>query len=414
MLTKEQNDAISKVGPGTPMGEFMRQFWVPACRADALVADGAPVRVRLLGENFVAFRASDGRVGFFDEGCPHRCTSLALARNEDNALTCIFHGWKIDVSGKVVEVPSEPPERRNEFAAKVRVGHYPVREAARIIFVYLGKSDTPPAFPNFNFTNLPDSHVAVQKQVIKCNWLNLLEGQLDSAHVSFLHRNGSTRRGPGSLQVRGDILFDTGPRFEVEPRPYGLTEAAIRRAPGGNFYVRVREYIMPWYSSVPQGAKGVDRIMTIAQPIDDETAAHWDVLYNLDRPLERRTGNGFSGFWDAPEAFLGDIGTFENHFKQNRQEMKEWSWSGFPNGRYEDAAAAIAQGVVCDRSREYLGSSDTVIIKARRMLLDLAMRNFRGERAFDQAAFASLDWKIVEPVDATIPPTMDWRQLARD
>src|SRR5579875_913665 len=163
MLTPEHNDLLTRVGPGTPMGEMLREYWAPVLRSQALEADGAPVRVRLLGENFVAFRSTDGRVGFFDEGCPHRCTSLALARNEDNALTCIFHGWKIDVSGKVVEVPSEPPERRAEFAAKVRVKHYPVREAGGLVWVYLGKREQPPEFPRLEFTQLPASHIDVHR-----------------------------------------------------------------------------------------------------------------------------------------------------------------------------------------------------------------------------------------------------------
>src|SRR5579875_3724833 len=162
MMTREENELMCRVAPGTPMGQMLREYWAPALRSQALEADGAPVRVRMLGENYIAFRASDGRVGFFDEGCPHRCTSLALARNEDNALTCIFHGWKIDVSGKVVEVPSEPPERRAEFAAKVRVKHYPVREAGRIIWVYLGKSYEAPQFPDFNFTHLPPEHICTR------------------------------------------------------------------------------------------------------------------------------------------------------------------------------------------------------------------------------------------------------------
>src|SRR5579875_668274 len=189
VLPREDNEILVRTGPGTPMGELLREYWTPALRSQTLEADGAPVRVRLLGENFVAFRATDGRVGFFDEGCPHRCTSLALARNEDNALTCIFHGWKIDVSGKVVEVPSEPPERRAEFAAKVRVKHYPVREAGGVVFVYLGKSEHVPPFPNFNFTHLPDNQVLARRAIMHCNWFQGLEAVLDSAHVGIMHKS---------------------------------------------------------------------------------------------------------------------------------------------------------------------------------------------------------------------------------
>jgi phthalate 4,5-dioxygenase oxygenase subunit len=411
MLTAEQNETLMRVGPGTKMGEYMRQFWIPVMRAQRLVADGAPVRTKLLGENFVAFRATDGRVGFFDEGCPHRCTSLALARNEDNALTCIFHGWKIDVSGKVVDVPSEPPERRQEFAAKVRVRHYPVREAGTIIWVYLGNSEQPPAFPDFNFTTLPDDHIACRIGVIGCNWLAVLEGQLDSSHVGFLHRDGSTFRFDPTRPRRGSTVFDTGPRFEIELKPYGFREGAIRHMPDGNRYVRIREWVAPWWSSIPQGAPADDRTWTIAIPLDDTTTAQWDVRYNLTRPLDISDFSGNYGYKEDNDDYAKDIGTMDNAFRQDRRLMKEISWSGYPTGRWEDFAAAIAQGVLADRTREYLGSSDTPIIRARRMLLDAAQRHARGESSLGIGV--PVDWKAVEPLDAVISPDAKWQQLSR-
>src|SRR5215472_5080568 len=151
MLKPEQNELLTRVGPDTPMGEFLREYWVPACRSAKLEADGAPERVRLFGENFVAFRATDGRVGFIGEGCPHRCASMALARNEGNGLRCIFHGWKVSVDGECVDTPTEPPERRAEFAKRVPVRHHPVHEAGGLVWVYLGKEKVAPRFYNFEF-----------------------------------------------------------------------------------------------------------------------------------------------------------------------------------------------------------------------------------------------------------------------
>jgi phthalate 4,5-dioxygenase oxygenase subunit len=407
MLTRQQNDTICRVGSGTPMGEFMRQYWIPALRAQRLEADGAPVRVRLLGQNFVAFRATDGRVGFFDEGCPHRCTSMALARNEDNALTCIFHGWKIDVSGKVVDVPSEPPERRAEFAAKVRVGHYPVREVAKIIWVYIGKSDQVPAFPNFAFTRLPDDHIITRMGSLNVNWFAMLEGQLDSAHASILHRDGFTLRArPGA--IRGNITFDTGPRLEFDMKPYGLREGAIRNTNDGQYYVRIREYIVPFYSFVPQGGLDKDQTLTIAVPIDDENCTHWDVRFNLKHPVDLPRTPDNAGFFDNPDNFVGDFGTMDNRFHQNRTAMKEGSWAGYPTTRYEDFAAAVAQGTITDRSREYLGTSDASIIKVRRLLLDAIARFEKGEKPY---ALDKIDWDAIYPMDATIPKDVDWRKL---
>src|SRR6185437_11863224 len=186
MLSKEDNQLLSQVGAGTPMGDFMRKFWVPAMRSDGLEAGGDPQKIRLLGEDMVAFRGHDGRVGVLDERCPHRGVSLALARNADCALTCIFHGWKIDVEGKVVDVPAEPKATRAAFAASVPVRKYPAREAAGILFVWMGEG-APAPFPRWTWTQLPESHLRFYAGKIRANWMNGMEGQLDSAHVGILH-----------------------------------------------------------------------------------------------------------------------------------------------------------------------------------------------------------------------------------
>lgn len=187
MLSKKDNERLAQVGAGTPMGEMLREFWTPALRSESLEADGAPKRFRLLGENLVAFRATDGRVGILDEACPHRCSSLALARNEENGLRCIFHGWKIDVSGVVVDAPSEPPETREAFAKKVPVTHYPAEEAGGMVWAYMGRKETPPEFYNFEFHS-PPAESLLRCAIVHGNWLQGFEGQLDSAHLSFLRR----------------------------------------------------------------------------------------------------------------------------------------------------------------------------------------------------------------------------------
>jgi phthalate 4,5-dioxygenase oxygenase subunit len=407
MLTREQNETLCRVGPGTPMGEYMRQFWIPAMRAQRLEADGAPVRVRLLGENFVAFRATDGRVGFFDEGCPHRCTSLALARNEDNALTCIFHGWKIDVTGKVVDVPSEPPERRQEFAAKVRVRHYPVREAGTIIWVYLGNSDQPPEFPTFPWLTLPHEQLKTRIGIVHCNWLAVLEGQLDSAHVAFLHRDDGTLRRTRPFQNQNLMKYDTGPRFEFEMKSYGFREAAIRKTPDGQRYYRIREFAVPWYCYIP-AARHKNNQMAIAMPIDDTTSAQWDVMYNYDAPIVLEDIPTNYGYTRDSDDYAYNIGNADNCWHQDRRAMKEGSWSGMPTSRYEDFAAAVAQGIITDRTVEYLGSSDSAIIRARRLLLDAVARFHRGEPAF---GVHKPHHESISPLDVVAPVTENWRNL---
>src|SRR4051812_46782504 len=187
MLSKEQNELFTRVGPGAPMGNLLRQFWVPAARSAKLEAGGAPLRVRLFGENFVAFRTPDGEAGFLEEACPHRGVSLALARNEECGLRCIFHGWKIGLEGKVLEVPSEPVG--SNLASKVRVRKIHVRDAGGVVWVWLGDGEQPPQFPNFEFTELPIENVIIRKGIVHSNWAGVLEGFLDSAHVTALHKS---------------------------------------------------------------------------------------------------------------------------------------------------------------------------------------------------------------------------------
>ncbi|HLH78424.1 MAG TPA: Rieske 2Fe-2S domain-containing protein [Candidatus Binataceae bacterium] len=408
MLTREDNELICRVGAGTPMGTFLREYWIPAFRAAGLEADGAPQRVRLLGENFIAFRATDGRVGFFDEGCPHRCTSLALARNEDNALTCIFHGWKIDVSGKVVEVPSEPPERRAEFAAKVRVRHYPVREAGGVIWVYLGQRETPPSFYNFEFNVAPPSYGMAQRAVMHCNWIQGLEAVLDSAHLGILHTSW-LRKSSGSAALS---MVDTGPVFETVMKPYGFREAALRNMGDGTFYGRIREVVLPYYSFIPNDSP-LPQFLICATPIDDEWTAQWYFHYYPDRPMDdemrKYRDRGHSGDWDN---FCSDMGNESNLWRQDRKAMKEGHWTGITQClHYEDFAVEESMGPIVDRTREYLGASDTIIIRVRRMLLSAVREHQRsGKLAFgvDQ----EIDYSKVRAVAIRFSPKdFNWKEI---
>ncbi|RYG56217.1 hypothetical protein EON80_29630, partial [bacterium] len=186
-MTQEKNDLLTQTGQDTPMGRLLRQYWVPAIRSSALEADGPPVKVRLFGQEFIAFRATDGRVGFIDEACPHRGVSLALGRNEENGVLCIFHGWKVDVTGAVVDAPCEPAARREKFCASIRTRRYSAFESCGVVWVFVGIG-TPPPFPNFEFHGLPDGHVSIRRAVVHYNWLQGVEAHIDSSHVPILHR----------------------------------------------------------------------------------------------------------------------------------------------------------------------------------------------------------------------------------
>ncbi len=420
MLTKAENELLTRVGPGTPRGEMLREFWTPALRAAALAADGAPKRVRLLGQNFVAFRATDGRVGILDEACPHRCASLTLARNEENGLRCIFHGWKIDVSGKVVDCPSEPPERRAEFAARVPVHHYPVREAGGLVWVYLGRRASPPRFFDFEF-HTPPAHAIVRRAVIHGNWLQGFEGQLDSAHLGMLHKSsispGAARRGDNAL-VRFSQM-NTSPRFEFLETPYGFREAALRELDDGTVYARIREVVFPYYSFIP-GEHGEPRLVVVVVPIDDEWSAHWYYYMNPFGPVpDAYTQQMLWRTGEDSDDYAADRGNSGNVWHQDRSAMKDGHWSGLMrNFTYEDFIIEESMGPIADRTREYLGTCEQVIVRARRMLFDALHQHEDGKLPFGLDGAAQYgrvralairfprgtNWLDIDPFD---PPKFD-------
>ncbi|HUZ73038.1 MAG TPA: Rieske 2Fe-2S domain-containing protein [Stellaceae bacterium] len=411
MLTAAENEHLTRVGSGTPMGEMLREFWTPAVRSASLEADGAPRRVRLLGQNFVAFRATDGRVGIFDEACPHRCASLALARNEENGLRCIFHGWKIDVSGRVVDVPSEPPERRAEFAARVPVAHYPVREAGGLVWVYLGRRRTPPRFFDFEFHKSP-AEAIVRCAIVHGNWLQGFEGQLDSAHLGMLH---SSSIGPGQAR-RGDTALsrfsreNTSPRFEFLETPYGFREAALRELSDGTVYARIREVVFPYYSFIP-GEHGEPRLVVVVVPIDDEWSAHWYYYMNPFGPVpEAYRRQMLWGASDNSDDYAEDRGSVANLWHQDRNAMKAGHWSGIQrNFTYEDFIIEESMGPINDRTREYLGTSDAVIVRARRMLLDALRRHANGALPF--GLDGDVDYGRIRALAVRFPRGTNWLEI---
>jgi len=235
MLSREENERVTRVGPGTPMGQTMRRYWLPALLAWELPEpDCPPVRVKLLGEELVAFRDSRGRIGLLDERCPHRQASLFLGRNEDCGLRCVYHGWKFDVEGRCVDMMNEPAEV--EFSRKIRTGSYPTVEAGGIIWAFLGPPDQRPPLPHFAWTQAPPTHRHVSKVIQESNWLQGLEGGIDTSHVPILHRVltvDSARPGfkPGDPFVRGKA-----PTLELDVTDYGYRYAGLRPLDGGDIH----------------------------------------------------------------------------------------------------------------------------------------------------------------------------------
>jgi phthalate 4,5-dioxygenase oxygenase subunit len=378
MLPREENELLCRTGPGTPMGALFRRYWLPIMMSAELEADGAPVRTRVLSEDLMAFRDTDGRVGLIEELCPHRLAPLYIGRNEESGIRCLYHGWKFDVTGQCVDMPNEPAE--SNFRSKVRVRVFPVREHAGVVWSYLGDPNRVPPFPVYKWTQVPESHRIMARWIQDANWMQSLEGGIDTSHASFLHRrfdapSQATERQALDNGVRGDLMWqDKAPRLELQPTNYGFRYAAIRQAPEGQIYVRITPHIMPC-SSYPPGSKGQQRIWNCWVPRDDETCWAWDVSYHETRPLTPTEVEGLRevrGYNSYDPATFRKYGNRDNLWLQDRKAMRTVSWSGIRGIFVQDNAVQEGMGAIVDRSREHLGTADLAIIAARRLYLQAA------------------------------------------
>jgi phthalate 4,5-dioxygenase len=410
MLTAEENELITRVGPGTPMRALLSRYWHPVLKSEELVAGGAPQRVRLFGENYAAFRADDGRIGLLDEGCPHRRASLLLARNADCALTCIFHGWKIDVSGKVVDAPSEGAARER-FATKVKVRHYPTREAGGIVWAYVGDGE-PTQFPEFEFTKLPADQVTILKIPVDCNWLQGIEGLIDSSHVGHLHASTLDtvylRNDGGAALTKKLFMKDLAPRYEVQRTDYGMQAAAVRNVGEGQRFVRVTEVAMPAWTFIPQ-PEDEDCLMMAQVPVDDTHTVQFYIMYNFDHPIDKTgVGHGFQSMLDYDGATFHRFASEANLWTQDRARMADGHSTGFKNILYEDLAVIESMGPIADRTREYLGSADAGITRYRRILIDGARAAVKGESV--TGLDRELPYPQIRARQAVYPEAQDWRE----
>jgi phthalate 4,5-dioxygenase len=390
MLTREENELLCRVEGDAPMGQMLRRYWIPAALGSELQTGGAPRRTRLFGEDLVAFRGADGAAGVLDEHCPHRGASLVLARNEDCALRCIYHGWKIARDGRVLETPSEPGE--HGFAARVRAPAYPVYEAGGIVWTYLGPPGTEPPKMNFAWMSFPPEHRVIQKSREECNWLQCLEGVIDSAHSGFLHSNvikavpGENSIIPADLGNTRRPSDDRAPRIEVENTPYGFRYAAIRRPlidPESRDYVRVTLFVAPFFSFFPATPGWTN--MQFFVPIDDEHTMFHFVQTNHDQPLDELTRmrraqrSGLEMGVDL-DADYRKVRSRANNWLQDRAAMAAGSFTGMHGVNVEDIAVQESMGPLYDRRKEHLGAGDAAVIRMRRVMLD-GVRGFIDEGA---------------------------------
>lgn len=420
MLTREENELLCRVGPETPMGQMLRRYWIPALLSGDLEAGGDPKRVRLLGEDLVAFRDDKGRVGLLDELCPHRRASLALGRNENGALECLYHGWRVDCTGRILDTPVEPEE--STFKDRIRATAYSTYESGGVIWAYMGPAGLEPPPLDLYFTTVPQDRVMIVRAREEQNWAQGIEGVIDSSHTNFLHKNGVRPSGDvtTTIQQSGGVAHrpsrDTRPRMDLQDTPYGFRYAAIRKPivdPETQKYVRVSLFIAPIYAMFPP-PKGWVWMQAFA-PIDDYTTMFYFFQVS-ETPLsdEKRTqiltDSRMRPGIDL-DAELRPKGNRENMWLQDRAAMRRGDHTGIAGVNREDIAIQESMGPMLDRTKEHLGVSDTAVIRFRRMMIDAAKR-FSEESAEPLGLSDKIPYADLRADEQMLPVDASWHGVS--
>jgi len=414
VLTKDENERVTRVGPGTPCGKFFRRYWLPACLSTELPEpDGAPLRLRLLGEDLVAFRDSQGKVGIVDAYCPHRRAPMFFARNEECGLRCVYHGWKFDRHGDCVDMPSEPAG--TTLQAKVKIPSYPACEKGGVVWTYMGPKESQPAEPDYEWLRATPEKRNVSKTFENCNWLQGMEGGLDTAHSSFAHNNHL-----GDKRVLRQK--DRSPRIDVERTDYGYYYVSQRDMGDEGKYVRVYHYVMPaqqmrantmgWFG----GKNEVPRLDGhIWMPIDDYTTHvyNWNCAYDqtiemTDAWKEKRESDMGRGKEDVIPGTFRLKRNQSNDYLIDRQMQKTQNFTGIVGVNTQDFALQEGMGPICDRSKEFLGTSDKAIVAMRRLLLE-AIKTV--EEGGQPRGVSAESYRTVRPHDRLVPKDQKWEDV---
>jgi len=373
MMTKEENDLLTQVGPGTPAGELLRRYWQPVALREDLPQDGAPIPIKIFGEDLVLFRDDNGRAGLLGLHCSHRGADLSYGRVENGGLRCIYHGWLYDVQGRCLDQPGEP--NGGEHRQSISHPAYPCVEMAGLVFAYMGP-DKPPLLPNYEALAAPEERRFIRKYFQECSYLQGNEGNIDPVHLSFLHRQfrenpDDRRRGLGvrGTQLSPDYLYgqDHAPSIEVEVTDFGVRIFSVRRTGADQIFLRVSNFILPNLCAVP-GEVGADGYnINWHVPVDD--THHWKYMLTFRRsaPLDREVMEKRNASVTSPNYRL--LRNKGNHYLQDRKEMNTRTYSGmggiFP---VHDGYATESQGPIQDRTQEHLSSTDIAIVAARKLL----------------------------------------------
>lgn len=394
---RENADTMSRVGPGTPMGEAMRRFWMPALISAELIADGSPVRIRMLGEDLVAFRDTNGKVGIIDAYCPHKRAPLFFGRNEKCGLRCVYHGWKFDVDGNCKDIPNiVPPDNYDTLVKRMKITAYETAEAGGVVWVYMGPKEKKPRLPMMEWMNLPPEYVHVSRWLQRSNWIQGMEGELDTAHISFLHLSQSM----GDTLSRGAALAQDGaPLTFVKDTDYGFFYAARRRFEN-QFYWRITHWMLPMWSAVPPTPEFYFGHGRGWSPIDDYTTTTFAYRYRVDKPLDEsdwkeiNEGVSFPPLMERAVVQMPNghvIDTYiptankTNDYLIDRDHQRGQSFTGIYGINTQDRGLQESMpglpgeppGLV-DRAGEHLVASDMPVIAARRKLVALAQDTRKG------------------------------------
>ena len=418
MLNLEDNTLLTRVGPGTPMGGLMRQYWLPALLSSELPApDAPPLRLRLLGEDLVAFRSTSGQVGLLDHRCPHRGASLFFARNEEGGLRCVYHGWKFDVQGRCLDMPSEPPE--SSFKDKVRATAYPCRERGGIVWAYMGQRTEPPPLPDLEPNMQPEGGSSVWAALRECNWAQALEGDIDTAHLAFLHLGGASPDDllPGSFDYY--TVRDRAPRHQVADTECGTMYGAYRPAEEDTYYWRFAQFLFPFYTMIPTGLLGAQVMARAWVPLDDHHTMFWSIsgpnrsgfgagprptrsgrpVRGTDGPIDYQTrGTGWLARWRLATAR-------DNDYLMDRGVQRAESYTGIDGIQQQDQAITESMGSIVDRSREHLGASDAMVIRTRQRIIRAVRDQLEGTTP---PGVDSPELCRVRSGGVLLPRTADW------
>ncbi|HEY0583912.1 MAG TPA: Rieske 2Fe-2S domain-containing protein [Chloroflexota bacterium] len=386
MLSTAENEYLCRIGPRTPMGNLMRQYWLPAIRADELPEpDGAPLRVRLLGEDLIAFRSSSGAVGLLSHNCPHRGASLFFGRNEEGALRCVYHGWKFALDGTCVDMPNEPAE--SDFRTRVKAVAYPTRERNGIIWAYLGPRSAPPPLPDLEANMLGTDDMVVSIIHRPCNWMQGWEGEMDTVHQAFLH-SGATQvedTTPGTFDYY--IAATRAPKFAVMDTAYGTSYGAWRPADEDRYYWRIAHMLFPFYAMIPAGVMGQQTRFAAYVPMDDEHTLHWEIgkrLLSAEELPDYARGSEAGGPAErSASLYRPNTSDWYGRFNMLQSAANDYlidraaqrsmrSYTGIPGIRQQDMAVTESMGPIYDRESEHLGTTDALIIRTRRRMISAA------------------------------------------